>query len=51
MQVVNGPEVLSKFVGEIEKNVRDLFVDAENDQKTRGELFTHLPFVIPMRRS
>jgi len=51
MQVVNGPEVLSKFVGETEKNVRDLFADAENDQKTRGELFTHLPFVLPMRHS
>ncbi|CAK9194226.1 unnamed protein product [Sphagnum troendelagicum] len=37
MQVVNGPEVLSKFVGETEKNVRDLFADAENDQKTRGD--------------
>jgi hypothetical protein len=24
-QIVNGPEVLSKFVGETEKNVRDLF--------------------------
>ena len=35
-QIVNGPEVLSKFVGETEKNVRDLFVDAENDQRTRG---------------
>jgi SpoVK/Ycf46/Vps4 family AAA+-type ATPase len=29
-QIVNGPEVLSKFVGETEKNVRDLFLDAEN---------------------
>jgi vesicle-fusing ATPase len=37
MQVVNGPEVLSKFVGETEKNVRDLFADAENDQKARGD--------------
>ncbi|CAM6045492.1 unnamed protein product [Sphagnum compactum] len=36
-KVVNGPEVLSKFVGETEKNVRDLFADAENDQKTRGD--------------
>ena len=35
-QIVNGPEVLSKFVGETEKNVRDLFADAENDQRTRG---------------
>ncbi|KAF4356241.1 hypothetical protein G4B88_002853 [Cannabis sativa] len=36
-QIVNGPEVLSKFVGETEKNVRDLFADAENDQRTRGD--------------
>lgn len=33
---MNGPEVLSKFVGETEKNVRDLFADAENDQKNLG---------------
>lgn len=33
---MNGPEVLSKFVGETEKNVRDLFADAEQDQRTRG---------------
>ncbi|KVI10498.1 AAA+ ATPase domain-containing protein [Cynara cardunculus var. scolymus] len=36
-KIVNGPEVLSKFVGETEKNVRDLFADAEQDQKTRGD--------------
>lgn len=36
-QIVNGPEVLSKFVGETKKNVRDLFADAENDQRTRGK--------------
>ncbi|XP_059436774.1 vesicle-fusing ATPase-like [Corylus avellana] len=36
-EIVNGPEVLSKFVGETEKNVRDLFADAENDQRTRGD--------------
>ncbi|KAF5780898.1 putative vesicle-fusing ATPase [Helianthus annuus] len=35
-KIVNGPEVLSKFVGETEKNVRDLFADAEQDQRTRG---------------
>eukprot|EP00268_Persea_americana_P003938 TRINITY_DN11217_c1_g1_i2.p1 TRINITY_DN11217_c1_g1~~TRINITY_DN11217_c1_g1_i2.p1 ORF type:complete len:324 (+),score=36.31 TRINITY_DN11217_c1_g1_i2:119-1090(+) len=34
-KIVNGPEVLSKFVGETEKNIRDLFADAENDQRTR----------------
>ncbi|PPD66174.1 hypothetical protein GOBAR_DD36944 [Gossypium barbadense] len=36
-KIVNGPEVLSKFVGETEKNVRDLFADAENDQRIRGD--------------
>ncbi|KAH9622103.1 hypothetical protein KSS87_022881 [Heliosperma pusillum] len=35
--IVNGPEVLSKFVGETEKNIRDLFADAEQDQRTRGD--------------
>ncbi|GER47362.1 vesicle-fusing ATPase family protein [Striga asiatica] len=35
--IVNGPEVLSKFVGETEKNVRDLFADAEHDQRTKGD--------------
>lgn len=28
--------MLSKFVGETEKNVRDLFADAEQDQRTKG---------------
>ncbi|KAJ3670985.1 hypothetical protein LUZ60_008411 [Juncus effusus] len=36
-KIVNGPEVLSKFVGETEKNVRDLFADAENDQRANGD--------------
>ncbi|PIA55395.1 hypothetical protein AQUCO_00800272v1 [Aquilegia coerulea] len=36
-KIVNGPEVLSKFVGETEKNVRDLFADAEHDQRTLGD--------------
>ncbi|KAG6554895.1 hypothetical protein Mapa_003479 [Marchantia paleacea] len=37
-KIVNGPEILSKFVGETEKNVRDLFADAEKDQREHGEL-------------
>jgi vesicle-fusing ATPase len=36
-KIVNGPEVLSKFVGETEKNVRDLFADAEKDQRSLGD--------------
>ncbi|KAH7866465.1 hypothetical protein Vadar_020705 [Vaccinium darrowii] len=32
-----GPEVLSKFVGATEKNARDLFAGAEQDQRTLGD--------------
>ncbi|KAF6159173.1 hypothetical protein GIB67_032790 [Kingdonia uniflora] len=35
-KIVNGIEVVSKFVGETEKNVRDLLADAENDQRSLG---------------
>jgi vesicle-fusing ATPase len=34
--VVNGPEILDKFVGESEKKVRELFAPAEEEWKTRG---------------
>eukprot|EP00053_Salpingoeca_punica_P013358 m.120789 g.120789 ORF g.120789 m.120789 type:complete len:756 (+) comp16183_c2_seq1:69-2336(+) len=36
-KVVNGPEVLNKFVGESEANIRRLFEDAEKEQKERGD--------------
>lgn len=36
-KVVNGPELFDKYVGETEKKIRDLFKDAEEDQKTNGE--------------
>lgn len=36
-KVVNGPEVLSKFVGQSEENVRALFADAEAEQKRKGD--------------
>ena len=36
-KVVNGPEVLSKFVGQSEENIRKLFADAEKDQKELGD--------------
>ena len=32
-QIVNGPEILSKYVGESESNIRDLFEDAEEEQE------------------
>lgn len=36
-KVVNGPEVLNKFVGESEANIRKLFEDAELEYKQRGD--------------
>ncbi|KAG0203400.1 transport between ER and Golgi ATPase protein [Mortierella sp. GBA30] len=36
-KIVNGPEVLSKFVGQSEENIRKLFIDAENEYKDKGE--------------
>jgi vesicle-fusing ATPase len=33
-----GPEVLSKFVGETEANVRKLFEDAEKEYKEKGDM-------------
>ena len=35
-KVVNGPEILNKFVGESESNIRKLFEDAEEEQKRLG---------------
>ena len=32
-QIVNGPEILNKFVGESEANIRKLFQAAEEEQK------------------
>ncbi|ETO13729.1 hypothetical protein RFI_23640 [Reticulomyxa filosa] len=36
-KVVNGPEVLNKFVGQSEDNIRELFHDAQNDQQKNGD--------------
>jgi vesicle-fusing ATPase len=36
-KIVNGPELLNKFVGESEKNVRELFADAKKDQEENGD--------------
>ena len=32
-KIINGPEILNKFVGQSEENVRKLFEDAEEEQK------------------
>lgn len=36
-KVVNGPEIFSKYQGESEKNVRELFSAAEKDMKQHGD--------------
>lgn len=36
-KVVNGPEILDKFVGESERKIRDLFADARQDQQELGD--------------
>jgi len=36
-KVINGPEVLNKFVGQTEENIRELFRDAEEDYAANGE--------------
>ncbi|GAA6061702.1 hypothetical protein JCM10212_004934 [Sporobolomyces blumeae] len=36
-KVVNGPEILNKFVGQSEENIRKLFGDAEKEYKEKGD--------------
>lgn len=36
-KIINGPEVLNKFVGQSEENIRKLFSDAEQEYKQKGE--------------
>jgi len=36
-KVVNGPEILNKYVGECEANIRKLFLEAEEEQAKRGD--------------
>ena len=33
-KIVNGPEILSKYVGASEENIRKLFADAEKEVRT-----------------
>ncbi|RMZ75137.1 hypothetical protein DV738_g5634, partial [Chaetothyriales sp. CBS 135597] len=36
-KVINGPEVLNKYVGQSEENIRKLFADAEKEYKQKGD--------------
>lgn len=37
-KIVNGPQILDKYVGESEANVRKLFADAEEEEKRVSQL-------------
>lgn len=37
IKIINGPELLSKYIGESEERIRELFVEAENDQQSNEE--------------
>ena len=36
-KIVNGPEILNKYVGQSEENIRNLFKDAEEDMLANGD--------------
>jgi vesicle-fusing ATPase len=36
-KVVNGPEILNKYVGQSEENIRNLFKEAEAEYRERGD--------------
>jgi vesicle-fusing ATPase len=36
-KIVNGPEILNKYVGQSEENIRALFKDAETEQAEKGD--------------
>ncbi|KAL1960893.1 hypothetical protein VTO42DRAFT_5876 [Malbranchea cinnamomea] len=36
-KVINGPEVLNKYVGQSEENIRKLFADAEKEYREKGD--------------
>ena len=36
-KIVNGPEIMDKYIGQSEKNIRELFSQAQSDYKKNGE--------------
>ncbi len=41
-KIVNGPEILDKYVGQSEANIRLLFAEAEEEEKRVSFLFLYL---------
>ncbi|KAL6042923.1 transport between ER and Golgi ATPase protein [Balamuthia mandrillaris] len=57
-KIVNGPEILNKYVGQSEENIRNLFVEAEQEYKERGDdsdlhiiIFDEIDAICPQRGS
>jgi vesicle-fusing ATPase len=55
-KVVNGPEILNKYVGQSEENIRNQFKDAEAEYKERGDdsdlhiiIFDEIDAICPAR--
>jgi vesicle-fusing ATPase len=42
-KIVNGPEILNKFVGQSEENIRKLFADAEKEVSHDALAVTYIP--------
>ena len=45
-KVVNGPEILNKFVGQSEENIRKLFADAEKEVRRSCQVGLSLNFLM-----
>ena len=41
-KIVNGPQILDKYVGESEANIRKLFAEAEEEEKRVCKISTYL---------
>ena len=50
-KIINGPEILNKFVGQSEENVRKLFEDAEEEQKRVRERTFLVLYIVFLVRS
>jgi len=55
-KIVNGPEILNKYVGQSEENIRNLFKEAEAEYKERGDdsdlhilIFDEIDAICPAR--
>lgn len=47
-KIVNGPQILDKYVGESEANVRKLFAEADEEEKRVWTSISFFSFDIPI---